>query len=321
MYSQSAAGFDLLHEAKLFSTKNNEKHGSFNVLITPSLAETIIRKHNYANQRPLSKSHVGVLAEAMKNSDFREYTSIGFAVRNGEPILVNGQHTLNAIALSGKSIWLSFHFDRVQDDAEVEALYSTFDIGRKRQARDTMGSIGEELGLHKKERDSLSSAVTFVNLGFRPISGKDSPARLYAARDFEFKKNLMREWGDEARLYFECITDAPKFNKEPLFRAFVVAVGLLTIREQPDNAIEFWRGVALDDGLRIGDPRKALVNWLKTNPAGKSPHLQHRAAIACWNAWFDGRQLTKVYPRSSVSLEIHGTPIVIAGDGRSSLSE
>lgn len=321
MNFQNSSGFNLSHEAKLFHLNCEEKYSAFNVLVTPSIANEILDKHNYPKQRPLNKSWTAVLAMAMKNGSFREYTSINFAIKNGEPILINGQHTLNAVLLSGKQIWLSFNFCGVHDDTEVEVMYSTFDIGRKRSARDTMGAIGEELSLHKKERDSLATAVTFINLGFRPISSRDSPERLLASRDFEFKKKLMREWGDEASMYFKCIADAPKFNKEPLYRAFVVAVGLLTIREQPEKAIDFWRGGSLDDGLRIGDPRKALMNWLKTNTAGKSPYLQHRAAIACWNAWVDGRQLSKVYPRSSVSLEIHGTPIVIAADGRSSSRE
>ena len=285
--------------------------------MTPSFAIHIVAKHNYVNQRPCSKNHVAVLAEAMKRGEFREYTGIDFAVLNGEPHLINGQHTLNAISASGKPIWLSINFHKVKEDKEIERLYSKYDIGRTRSIQDVMGNIGEELGLAKKARDSLAVAVNWINLGFRPYSWGDDIVRSYESKDLELKKSLMREWAKEANTFFEAIGDAAPFNKALFYRGQVLAVALVTLRACKDKAYPFWYGTAQDDGLRNGDPRKALINWLRNNPVGKNQSMQHRAAIACWNAWFNDRQLTRVYPDTDASLNILGTSIEIKGGKRS----
>lgn len=319
---QNPESFDLMEAAGLLHVQAGSRHKSYDVLVTPTLAEEILSKHNYKGQRPINKAHVGELAEYMETGYFREYTSINFMVIGGVPILVNGQHTMSAVVLSKKPLWLNLQFDRAANDSEIEAAYSTFDVQRRRTAIDVMGTIGEELGLPKKERDVLNGAVAFVELGFRPISGKDSAKRKAINNNFELKKDFMRAWGNEARLYFDCIATGPAFNKQPMTRKDVVAVGLVTLREQPDKAIDFWKGAALDNGLINGDPRKTLINWLKSNKAsGDSVNLQHRSAIACWNAWFEGRQLHKVMPRSDSSLTILGTQISIASGARKAVEE
>lgn len=302
--------FNLVHESEDFHA-TNERHIAINAEITPDVAVNIVTQYNYENQRPNSKSHVLVLAEAMRRGEFREFTSIDFAVLDGVPHLINGQHTLRAVSAAKKPIWLSIHLHKVDSTQAIEALYSKYDIGRTRSLRDAMGVIGEELGLSVKERDALAVAVGWLNLGFRPYAGNDDPIRIYEAKDFELKKSLMRDWADEATAFFGCIDQAPGFNKALFYRGAVSAVALVTFRHSKEKAVEFWSGAAIDDGLRNGDPRKALINWLRNNPAAKSIGKQHRAAIACWNAWSKNRTLDKVYPNTEGALKILGTPIEI----------
>lgn len=304
--------YDFATVSQQFHLASTERHCAINAEMSPALATAIATKHNYQNQRPCSPKHVQVLAEAIRRHEFREYTNIDFAVLDGEPHLINGQHTLRAIAAAKQPVWLSLHFHRVENKAEIERLYSKYDIGRLRSIRDVMGEIGNELGLQVKERDTLAVAVKCINLGFRALSGGDDPSRIYEARDFELKKQLMRDWAKEARQFFQAIHPAPGFNKGLFFRGPVLAVALLTIRHHQESAIEFWGGAAMDDGLRVGDPRKALINWLRNNSVGKAQTMQHRAAISCWNAWHKARKLMKVYPDTGASLEILGTDIVIA---------
>lgn len=176
-----------------------------------------------------------------------------------------------------------------------------------------MGDIGSELGLSVKERDALAVAVSFINDGFRSRGGGDDPTRICELRDFELKKSLMREWASEASDFFGCIKPAPGFNKSLFYRSAVLAVALVTFRHCADKAAGFWSGAAIDDGLRNGDARKTLITWLRNNPVGRSQLAQHRAAIACWNAWCRGSSLSKVYPSTDASLKISGTPIEIYG--------
>lgn len=292
---------------------NGDRHLAVNAQITPEVATNIVTNYNYENQCPYSKSHVLVLAEAMRRGEFREFTSIDFAVLDGVPHLINGQHTLRAIAAAKRPVWLSIHMHKVGAMHDVESLYSKYDIGRTRSLRDTMGSIGEDLGLSVKERDALAVAVGWINLGFRMYSSNGDPVRIYEAKDFELKKSLMRDWSEEATELFSCIDPAPGFNKLLFYRGAVLAVALVTMRYSKEKAIEFWSGAAIDDGLRNGDPRKALISWLRNNAVAKAQKMQHRAAIASWNSWIKEKSLTKVYPDTGASLKILGTPIEIAG--------
>lgn len=123
----------------------------------------------------------------------------------------------------------------------------------------------------------------------------------------------MREWASEAGVIFGAMSLAPGFNKSLFYRGAVLAVALVTCRYSPEKAIGFWGGAATDDGLRNGDSRKALINWLRNNSVRKAQAMQHRAAIACWNSWFKDKSLTKVYPDTGASLKILGTPIEISG--------
>lgn len=291
--------------------RNGIPHEAITAVIDPESAEEIISQWNYRNQRPRNKRHVECLAEAMRREEFRRYTSIDFAVLDGELHLINGQHTLGAIVASGKPYTLCVNLHLANSEREIEKLYSSFDIGRKRSLRDSMGGIGAELGLTPKELNSLGVAAAFINSGLKHGRGCDNAVKSYEARNHEFVKSVMRSWAKEAQSYFGDIRGASVYNKEMFYRGAVVAIGLITFREHPTVAEEFWRWAAMDDGLRNGDPRKALINWLRNNPASKAYWLQHRAAIACWNAWHDGRELHKVYPATDASLTINGTDICI----------
>lgn len=303
--------FNLLEEVKKFDAEGG-RHLVIDVEVSRKIALSILEQYNYQGQRPRNQKHVAVLAEAMRRNEFREFTPIDFAVLNDTPHLVNGQHTLQAVSDVNKSIWLSFKFQKVNSAQDIEDIYSKFDIGRTRSMRDVMGTIGEELSLSVKERDALGGAVGWINRGLRPMHGHMNAVALYESRDFELKKSLMRAWSSEASTFFRCIDAAPGFNKNLFYRSAVLAVALITIRYDKERAVNFWAEAAIDDGLRNGDPRKALINWLRNNPCGKAINMQHRAAIACWNAWFKEKSLVKVYPNSDVSLKILGTPIDIA---------
>lgn len=278
--------FGLVVEAKAFGD-STEHHAFVDVYISPEAALDWVSKHNHVNQRRLSTLHVAEMAEAIRRGQFRQYTNISFAILNGEPLLVNGQHTLNAIYLSQLPIWLSVEFINVSDEKEVSELYSLYDNGRLRSFADNMGDIGTELELKTmRERNSLGAAVNMLNLDFANFNRNHSAVIAFESKSSELKKNLMRQWGVEARLYFDAIRGATVANKAAFYRSAVVAVALVTIRDQGEAALNFWREAAYDSGMMTSDPRKELANWLRSNPTTKSQRTQHIAAINCWNAWF-----------------------------------
>lgn len=306
-HSDDFMTFDLIKESRDLSFVGDH-HRAVNVFITPDVAAEYVTRFNYSGQRPFNRKHVMVLAEAMRRGQFREYTGINFAVLGGVPCLVNGQHTLRAIVDVQKPIWLSVHLRKVESEEDIESEYSKFDIGRSRSLRDVMGGIGDDLSLKAKERDALAVAVKWINDDFKTQGGADNAVRHYERKDFELRKQIMREWAEEAREFFGCLRLAPRPNAALFYRGAVTAVGLVTLRYNRDRAIDFWCASAADDGLRNGDPRKTLINWLRNNPVGKAINTQHRAASSCWNAWFRCASLTKAHTDSKSSLRILGTP-------------
>lgn len=102
------------------------------VFITPEVARKMLES-NTAN-RPLSKSVVSALAGAMKRGEWKEN---GDTIRVGEKgVLLDGQHRLSAIVLSGISQKYI-----VVSDLEPET-FKTIDQGRKRSASDMLAIGG-----------------------------------------------------------------------------------------------------------------------------------------------------------------------------------
>jgi hypothetical protein len=306
---ETESKFDLTKSVDAF-WKANTKHHAVDAVISPDYAWYMVTKHNYINQRAPSLKHAGTLSEAIRRGAFRNYTSIEFAILDGTPHLINGQHTLHAIAGAGKPVPLCIHFHRVANVQEIENLYSLYDNGRLRSIRDVSSKIGEELGLNVKERDVFAVAVNLINLGFTK-GGNDSPSQMFEAKNFEFRKQLMREYLQEAKTVFAAIQGAPAYNVKLFMRGPILGVAILTVKVDMDKATEFWRGAAMDDGLKSGDPRKALITWLRNQSKVQRQH-QHLAAIACWNAWFDGRPLTRVFATTESATKIKGfdTPVL-----------
>ena len=314
------SNFNLVAQAEIFFD-SGAPYAAMPTWIEPAQAGEILRKYNYEKQRPLDRAHAEMLGLCMANGQFKKFTNIDFAVLDGEPILVNGQHTCWAIAKGSTAVPLAIQFHRVDDTAQLETLYSQYDNGRRRTLRDNMGAIGEELDMKSREFNQLGSAVRFLNHGFRHSNARDTANMLREAQDAEFIKSLMRNYASEGRMYFDAIGKAPGANSGLFFRHAVVAVGLVTFRFQPIAATEFWSAAALDDGLRVGDPCKSLINWLRLNSVNRTKELQHRAAIACWNAHFAGRTLNRIYPATDASLRMAGTPLDLGGDDLKSLRD
>ena len=95
----------------------------------------------------------------MRLGTFRENTTISFAVLDGRPILVNGQHTLSAVSTFGKSVLLQVELRRVYSDSEVDQLYSTFDIGGLRTTLDAIGLLAQKVALQHRQRYRRSMSM------------------------------------------------------------------------------------------------------------------------------------------------------------------
>ena len=286
---------------------DNASHRSLAFNVLPASASSWVGQYNYKHQRPLKARLVTRYAQCMSMGTFRDHTPVSFAVLDGAPILVNGQHTLSGIAQSGKPMLLQLELIRVSSFSEISTLYSTFDVGGVRTTFDAIVGLHEELGLEKKESRSLSVAVKLLMLGLKARTNGLSAKLERDIKDHAYVRAFMRDWKFEAGAYFTAIRPALSVDRELFMRGGVVATAMVTFRCCPDLAEIFWGVAAGDDGLRKGDPRKSLVNWLRANGAsGKSVNDQHKACIACWNAFFNERQLTKVFTKPESSSQLLG---------------
>jgi hypothetical protein len=288
-------------------------HKAYDITVTPDMASTVLQGVNYERQRHHLPRHSAYLAEAIARDEFSKYSDIHFVVRDGIVRLVNGQHRLHAVVKAGKPVLFCVHFQRATTNEEVEAMYSKFDVGRRRSLSDSLGSSCEIAGLSKKEAEAFGVAVKKIRMGFSTDMKNAPMDAVFEVSNYESVKQMMRDWEYEAEKYFEAVRTV---NRALFLRSPVIAVGLLTFRHQPEKALEFWTETASDDGLRIGDPRKALVNWLRQHNSQNAPTWQHRATIACWNAFFEDRVYRSVRTRSEASLRIAGTDIRVGADFR-----
>ncbi len=80
-----------------------------------------------------------------------------------------------------------------------------------------------------------------------------------------------------------------------------------------EKAFAFWNGIALNDGLRRGDPRHTFLLDLGNRSALGGQNV-HGVIVPCaaWNAWFEGKSINHIKVMSTAYPRLLGTPF----DGR-----
>lgn len=280
------------------------------VFVTPEQAERWISTSNFEHQRRIAPWQVKRLAIEMERGRFIAGTQIHFGVLNGTLKLLNGQHTLSAIARYGKPVALTVLYTPCTMAEELGELYARHDQHRKRTPHDSFVAMGlsEELNLPDMHIVTLGGAVRWINSAFRRVSVLTD---VESATSPELSATAMREYGDAARRYFDAVSIAAAAMQTKFKRVPVVAVGVATFHHAPERAYEFWRNTAMDDQLRRDDPRKALHNFLIGYSSKAGDQLSYiRHVASCWNAFMDGRALQFVRPTDAgkIGVTIRGTP-------------
>jgi hypothetical protein len=97
-----------------------------------------------------------------------------------------------------------------------------------------------------------------------------------------------------------------------------MAVGLVTLKYQREQAEAFWRATSEANRLEAGSPELVLREYLMLTPvARRDPAAMARVVAGCWNAAVEGRTFQRrPNERSDLSpIRIAGTPY----DGRAVL--
>lgn len=284
------------------------------VKISASQAGLIYRECRYWNQdRDLKKAgqdHIKVLTEMMRRGDWREKDTLQFACLDGSYTILNGHHRLGAQEASGKTLLWNVTVYQASDIAAIDKLYTTFDTNvRMRSNEQILNALDltDELGLPRQMVEALYRAVPLVNENLKTgAKDRDVVTRNAINQRVAFMRNL----APQARLLEQCIEKAAVNLKKRLMSQGAFSVALITLKYQEATAVEFWRGVAENDGLRVGDPRRAYVtSLLETARFGNSAKNTVAVAAAAWNAWYSKRRANFFKPGSATTIRLLGTPL------------
>jgi len=281
------------------------RHGC-EVRITPALAARIEKECRYEYERPLKKWRVDFLVAEIERGGFEQGRQISFALFDGKLIRVNGQHRLRAVVETGEAQTFMVEVKPVADEHELAALYATYD-NESRTLSETAGPLMKKGDLGKEEVATLLRSVQFIYTGFRKADDRQAATM----RSHVMRNQVAALWYPYAARYFELTEQAPGNGKAALRRQSVAAVALYTLKFQPQKAAEFWQGLAMDDGLRRTDPRKSLLEKLRSGDEARSVVFQMHAVAAAWNAFFAGRKLKEVRVRLNKPFRIAGTPVMV----------
>lgn len=266
--------------------------GEGRVLVTPELARRVLMEANYSGQRRVSSAQVANLAHLMNAGEWTPGTQIAFAkLPSGTMMLVNGQHRMHAVIEAGQPQEFSVLIVQARDTDHVNRIYYRFDtVQRNRATNAVLSAVGlrEELGISSAVADAAYDAAVIIACGMRRIHANAWPPSL---RTPDGRLSALAPYHGQVKEFSELTPRVPKAIRRSLFSGPIVAVAIITLRDQNDKARPFWEGLARDDGLRVGDPRKALINVLLDSCRPSAMNATLVRATFCWKAWFEGRSL------------------------------
>lgn len=282
-------------------------------VIGPALAERILTEAHYDGQRKTYDHHVTLLADMMRRGKWTRGSQIAFARMGERLFLVNGRHRMHAVLASQRDIEFQVLIVDVQTMEEVAALYYHFDVAtRTRGTADILKAVGggEAHGLSKGMATALYSAVSLISNRLVWPNYQRDPVE---ARSVDHRLDAMKPWWPPAKQYETIIDEADRNLRSRLRRPGSVAIGVITLKHQPEKGTQFWAGVAQNDGLRRGDPRHAFVNDILNRVLASGTSMQGVIVPAvAWNAWFEGKPISHIKVVGSAAPKLLGTPF----DGR-----
>lgn len=285
------------------------------VMVTPEMAQKWLTSAQYEFQRDIRQGHVRFLADEMLRGAFKQDTALEFSRVNGSEWLTDGRHRLNAVAWSQLPQRFVVIRRTLKDEDAVALDYTRTDKGKRRTIEDDYRtlSLTEELGVTVTQINHLGSACVFMMNDFKNVA----QAKIHS----DDRLRMMREYNEAYSGYLEVTAGSPKEIRHRLERAATLSIALVTFRFSATaysaaKIEEFWKGVAFDDGVRMGDPRKtANRHLLETGMSGGSQTTAKPATAAysaryianCFNAYIDAKTLnfTKIFDTMK--------PIVIKG--------
>lgn len=282
------------------------------IAIAPGFAARILDEMNFPGQRKRKAFRVGEhLARIRKGNWNPEYPITLLQMPDGVMWLADGQHRMEAIALSGSTIAVRINLMSATDEHEARRVYAGFDrpeyIRTQEEMLEGLG-VTAETGLKKRTVRSLFRALPIILNNMEHARSTQEHAA--AARSVEARIDLLPEWAPEAARYEAIVDSAESALKQPLYGAGVMAVALYVLRYQPARAEEFWRGVIDGGVLNKDDPRQRLMwDLLNRNLNVGSLRQGIQMSALAWTRWCEGARMKLIRCTEGAPIVIWGTPL------------
>lgn len=274
------------------------------VMVTPEMAQAWLSRAQFDAQRAIRPSRVAQFVSEIEAGQFRR-SVLSLRKIDGEYRVIDGYHRLNALLRTGRTLPFDVLLHSVTaEDAAKD--YAVLDRPLVRGHVDNLAAFRffERLGLSRQTQKFMQAAAPLVVAGFRSglING--------AAQSTQDRGAFIEAWAREGAAAVDAIGSShTRLLSVKLRNAGSAAVMLVTFRYQPSKAEAFWSRLAANNGLFIGDPGKALIDYLfDSRSRGRNHAYLARAVAVAWNAEFSGRSINFV----KVVREI-AQPILIAG--------
>jgi len=235
-------------------------------VVTPQAAQEILQRNVYAGQRKLSKIHVARQVRKMQEQTWRE-VDIALAFMDGSetPVLVNGQHQLNAVVQSGihqPMITRTYHCRSQKGLARLYAQFDNGDGDKARSMQDVARSVIEGHGLSDNDGERIPDNLFSMFASGLSIKG-DTRWGAGGTKDEKYRRILDPETFPVFLDIFHTIFKGNvKSRMKHVTRTATIRAMFDTWRIDPDAAREFWIGVRDGVHLEIDDPRKKLERFL-----------------------------------------------------------
>jgi hypothetical protein len=278
--------------------------------IPPATAQEILDLLNFEHQRRLKPANVLGLQCKILSGMWNPVHPICFA-RIGEQLIgVNLQHRMHAVVAADTAVRMRVLIVDCANEHAVATLYGEFDPkGSVRSEIDSIAAhdLSSGFGLTLTIVQRAVAALKVVMNGMEPISGITTNDNVSISM-VETRMGEFPRWIEQVRAWDQVVRRAPTHVRAKLLSGTVMAVGLYTLKYQPELADLFWTGLADNDQLPKDDPRARLLGDFQSRKRAH-PRIRVLAAAHAWNAWCEGRKLASIRVDQAAPILIAGTPL------------
>lgn len=260
------------------------------IWIDKKQAEEFLSLNTFTGQRTKSIKHAKKLANEIENGTFRigEIATAIAHFNGNKKVLMNGQHQLEAVIITGKKIKAVYEIYDVFTPEDLSLLFRKFD-------NNLIRTLGQKSLVEARALDidwpvkTISLLTSGIRYKYGDVDGKSGIA------DFsvdEFKNHL--KVGEFMNKLFNDVEKKPVH----LMRGPVAHAIMITWEKSQSDSEIFWKQVRDGDGLKRTDPAKVIRDFLLSSSVGfgqgakgirkVSLHEMTSKCITAWNAFRKG---------------------------------